>query len=172
MSLEGCGMLDHPLSRVMTSLDVASLCASLGSIHLPFPAHPIGIAQMPAQNLAGGGCCEADILSQRHFAIYLRDDIGLEHATQSSVIARSVATKQSTLPSRRYGLLRFARNDGDGSPPCSAVLFVLRLDRIAGSGPVGVGPVAQLIKVSASGQRLAAIHRDGLAVDPVAAAGN
>src|SRR3984893_5917000 len=58
------------------------------------------------------------------------------------------------------------------SPPCSPVFFVLRLDRIARSGPVGVGPFAQLIKVSARGQRLAAVHRDGLAVDPVAAAGN
>src|SRR6266404_7210161 len=48
------------------------------------------------------------------------------------------------------------------SPPCGAVLFVLRLDRIARMGPVGVGPVAQRIEVTARCQRLAAIHRDGL----------
>src|SRR5882672_11744453 len=32
----------------------------------------------------------------------------------STVIAGSEATKQSTLPLRRHGLLRFARNDGTG----------------------------------------------------------
>src|SRR4051795_7982652 len=58
------------------------------------------------------------------------------------------------------------------SPPCSPVLFVLRLDGVAGLGPVGVGPVAQLVEIAAHGERLAAIHRDGLAVDPVAAAGD
>src|SRR6266436_3540755 len=57
-------------------------------------------------------------------------------------------------------------------PPRGAVLFVLRLDRVARLGPVRVGPVAQLIEVAAHRQRLAAVHRDGLAVDPVAAAGN
>src|SRR5579864_7000614 len=58
------------------------------------------------------------------------------------------------------------------SAPCGAVLFVLCLDRLAGLFPVGVGPVAQLVEVAAHRQRLAAVHRDGLAVDPVAAAGN
>src|SRR5258708_408391 len=58
------------------------------------------------------------------------------------------------------------------SSPRSPVLFVLRLDGVAGLGPVGVGPVAQLIEIAAHGQRLAAVHRDGLAVDPVAAAGD
>ena len=56
--------------------------------------------------------------------------------------------------------------------PRGAVLFVLRLDRVARRGPVGIAPVAQLIKIAAHRQRLAAVHRDGLAVDPVAAAGN
>src|ERR1700690_1077979 len=69
-------------------------------------------------------------------------------------------------------LLRMrAARDGHSSPR-SPVLFVLRLDRIAGAGPVGVGPVAQLVEVSPRRQPLAAVHRDGLAVDPVAAAGN
>src|SRR5450432_4750540 len=40
----------------------------------------------------------------------------------------------------------------DNSPPCRAVLFVLRLDRVTRPGPVGIGPVAQLIKVTAGGQ--------------------
>src|SRR5258708_5232987 len=56
--------------------------------------------------------------------------------------------------------------------PRGLVLFVLRLDRIARCRPVGVRPVAQLIKIAAHGERLGAVHRDGLAVDPVAAAGN
>ena len=57
-------------------------------------------------------------------------------------------------------------------PPSRAVLLVLRLDQVPGLGPVGILPVAQRIKVAAHRQRLAAIHGDGLAVDPVAAAGN
>src|SRR6202790_4336151 len=61
---------------------------------------------------------------------------------------------------------------GQVSPPRGAVLFVLRLDLLARLGPVGVGPVAPLIEVAAHRQHLAAIHGDGLAVDPVAAAGN
>jgi len=60
----------------------------------------------------------------------------------------------------------------DTFPPRHPVLFVLRLDGVAGLGPVGVGPVAQLIEIAAHRQRLAAIHRDGLAIDPVAAARN
>src|ERR1700716_1476893 len=55
-------------------------------------------------------------------------------------------------------------------PPRGAVLVVLGLDGVAGLAPVGVGPVAQLIEVAAHGQRLAAVHGNGLAVDPVAAA--
>src|SRR5579872_1939060 len=55
---------------------------------------------------------------------------------------------------------------------CGAVLVVLRLDLFARLLPVGVGPVAQLIEIPAHGERLAAIHRNGFAVDPVTAAGN
>src|SRR5437870_9445600 len=61
---------------------------------------------------------------------------------------------------------------GKRLPPRRAVLFVLRLDGVAGLRPVGVGPVAQLIKVAAHGERLAAVHGDGFAIDPVAAARN
>src|SRR5260221_13693790 len=72
-----------------------------------------------------------------------------------------------TIPQRRPAFAGTTR-----LPPRGAVLFVLRLDRIARLGPVRVGPVAQLIEVAAHRQRLAAVHRDGLAVDPVAAAGD
>src|ERR1700732_1474283 len=52
------------------------------------------------------------------------------------------------------------------SSPRGAVLFVLRLDLLARRGPVGIGPIAQLIEVAACRQRLAAVPRDGLAVAP------
>src|SRR5579883_1183030 len=52
------------------------------------------------------------------------------------------------------------------------ILFVLRLDLFARLLPVLVAPVAQLVEIAAHGERLAAVHRNGLAVDPVTAAGN
>src|SRR5262249_15676836 len=58
------------------------------------------------------------------------------------------------------------------SSPCRAVLFALRLDGLARLGPVVVTPVAQLVEIAAHRKRLRAVHGDGLAVDPVAAAGN
>ncbi|MCP1837604.1 transposase InsO family protein [Bradyrhizobium sp. USDA 4538] len=58
------------------------------------------------------------------------------------------------------------------SAPRRAVLLVLGLDRLARLGPVVVAPVAQLVEIAAHGERLRAVHGDGLAVDPVAAAGN
>src|SRR2546421_10786278 len=57
------------------------------------------------------------------------------------------------------------------SPRC-AVLLVLLGDRVTRLLPVGVGPFAHLIEIAASGERLRAVHRDGLAADPVAAAGD
>src|SRR3954447_19962134 len=53
-----------------------------------------------------------------------------------------------------------------------AILVVLRLDGLLGLAPVVVAPIAQLIEVAAHRQRLRAVHRDGLAVDPVATAGD
>src|ERR1700744_4088907 len=47
------------------------------------------------------------------------------------------------------------------SPARRAILFVLRLDRLARLGPVGIGPVAQLVEIAAHRQRLRAVHRDG-----------
>src|SRR6185312_827094 len=58
------------------------------------------------------------------------------------------------------------------SPPRSAVFFILRLDRLARLVPVVVAPVAQLIEIAAHGERLGAVHRDGLAIDPVATTGD
>src|SRR4051812_36620951 len=57
-------------------------------------------------------------------------------------------------------------------PPLGAIFFVLRLDGVARLLPVGVFPAAKLVEVAAHRQRLCAVHRDGLAIDPVAAAGN
>src|SRR5258708_31617080 len=75
-----------------------------------------------------------------------------------------------TIDAGGYGSLLSQDDQKGGSPPCRAVLFVLRLDGVARLGPVGVRPVAQLIEVAAHRHRLDAVHRDGLAVDPVAAA--
>src|SRR5258707_5241682 len=82
--------------------------------------------------------------------------------------ATRILTPPVTSATRRMG----PRVGGDDVKlsPCSFVLFVLRLDGFACLDPVGVGPVAQLIEISAHRQCLAAVHRDGLAVDPVAAA--
>src|SRR6185437_2672581 len=70
--------------------------------------------------------------------------------------------------------VRFASpNDGwCALSPGRAVLFILRLDRTARLGEVGIGPVAQLIEVPAHRQCLDAVHGDGLAIDPVAATRN
>src|SRR5258707_716079 len=55
MILKSGGIPDHPPSRVMTSSYVAAPYASLTpSIHPAFPSRPVGIAQMAAQDLAGG----------------------------------------------------------------------------------------------------------------------
>src|SRR6185437_234280 len=58
------------------------------------------------------------------------------------------------------------------SSPCRAILFVLRLDGLARLGPVVVAPVAELVEVAAHREPLRAVHCDGLAIDPVAAAGD
>src|SRR6185436_16167937 len=51
--------------------------------------------------------------------------------------------------------------------PCRAVLLVLRGDRVARLFPVGVRPFAHLVEIAAGGERLRAVHGDGLAGDPV-----
>src|SRR5947209_4136552 len=58
------------------------------------------------------------------------------------------------------------------SSPLGSILLVLLLDRIPRLGPVVVAPVAELVEIAAHGERLCAVHGDGLAGDPVAAAGN
>src|SRR5262249_7778579 len=56
--------------------------------------------------------------------------------------------------------------------PCLAVLLILLGDRVTRLRPVGIGPFAQLVEVSTGGERLGAVHGDGLAADPVAAPGD
>ena len=51
------------------------------------------------------------------------------------------------------------------------VLGVLRLDALARGLPIGIAPFAQRIEVAAGGQRIATVHHDALAGEPVALAG-
>src|SRR6185437_15174319 len=83
------------------------------------------------------------------------------------------SAKQSTHPlaepwiASSLSLLAMTR-----SPPCRAVLLVLRLDGLARLGPVVIAPVAELVEIPAHREGLRAVHRNGLAIDPVAAAGD
>src|SRR5882762_11172425 len=68
----------------------------------------------------------------------LRLDVGSMTPFLSDFLPRSEATKQSILSLRRNGLLRFARNDGEGvaTPPRSAAtLRRARTDRAARAAP-------------------------------------
>src|SRR3954447_11401690 len=58
------------------------------------------------------------------------------------------------------------------SPPLRSVLLVLRHDALARGFPVVFAPVAELVEIAAHRERLRAVHGDGLAGDPVAAAGD
>src|SRR5438874_13764361 len=89
------------------------------------------------------------------------------HPRAKTIREGSAASAMSSRPSAQ---LR-TRPGRQQLPPLRPVLLVLRLDRVPRIGPVVVAPVAELVEIAAHRQRLGAVHGDGLAADPVAAAG-
>src|SRR5262249_32951974 len=55
--------------------------------------------------------------------------------------------------------------------PRSLVPRVDLLDRLAGGFPFDVAPLAQIVEIASGRERIGAVHRNGLAGEPVGAAG-
>src|ERR1700722_10033294 len=86
--------------------------------------------------------------------------VGASTARTRSVVGPSPASAVNAVPGRRTG---------QSSRTFAPIFLVLRLDRVARPAPVVVRPASERgIEIAAGGQRLAAVERDRLAIDPTA----